>query len=173
MSSTSLPPLQVPGLRSIAQLALGGLHTMALSHSGGVLCWGANQNGVLGQGHAKVQQSRRPEPVPGVSADQVRRSCPAVPALRGSGWAADPTYPCACLCWFYRQAAALLARQRSRQQAVSSWECEGAPSNPGPRADAQVSAGWKHCAAAYNGRLFTWGWGGSQGRLLREGGEGQ
>jgi alpha-tubulin suppressor-like RCC1 family protein len=29
----------------------------------------------------------------------------------------------------------------------------------------QISAGWKHSAAVMgSGRLFTWGWGGSQGR---------
>jgi hypothetical protein len=48
--------MQVPGLHGIAQLACGGLHSLALRHSGDVLAWGANQNGVLGLGAGRLSK---------------------------------------------------------------------------------------------------------------------
>lgn len=60
---TLLPPLK----GSTAGVACGYLHTLALEYGGNVQSWGANQNGVLGLGHEKDQQPRRPSRVRGLS----------------------------------------------------------------------------------------------------------
>lgn len=85
---SSLPAwLQVPGLRGIAELSCGGLHTLALRHGGQVLAWGANQNGVLGLGGGKLskQTARRPEPVPGLEAEGVSAGWKHSAAVAGHG----------------------------------------------------------------------------------------
>jgi len=43
-------PTPVPGVGGVVQLSAGGLHTCALLEGGRVLCWGANDEGQLGDG---------------------------------------------------------------------------------------------------------------------------
>lgn len=65
-------PAALPPLRgATAGLACGFQHTLAVTRTGDVLAWGANQNGVLGLGHEKDQRSKRPSKVPGLKAEQV------------------------------------------------------------------------------------------------------
>ncbi len=43
-------PVEVPGLRGVAQLAVGAYHACARVRGDGVWCWGSNNNGQLGDG---------------------------------------------------------------------------------------------------------------------------
>ena len=59
-------PLEVPGLESgVAAIAAGGTHTCALTDAGGLLCWGGNAFGQLGDG-TTVHRSA-PAGVPGLA----------------------------------------------------------------------------------------------------------
>jgi RHS repeat-associated protein len=49
-TASSDVPLEVEGLPPVRQLAVGGLHLLALSESGTVWAWGANFSGQLGDG---------------------------------------------------------------------------------------------------------------------------
>lgn len=53
----------------------GGLHSIAVSGSGQILTWGANQNGLLGLGSSAQQNVPTPTPVPDVFAAHVRSFC--------------------------------------------------------------------------------------------------
>lgn len=52
----------------------GGLHSVAVSGSGQLLSWGANQNGLLGLGAAAEQNVPTPTPIPGVFGAHVSAS---------------------------------------------------------------------------------------------------
>src|SRR5207253_9476887 len=43
-------PTSVPGLSSVAEIALGGVHTCARKTDGTLACWGQNGYGQLGDG---------------------------------------------------------------------------------------------------------------------------
>ncbi len=64
-------PLQVPKLHGIEQLALGGSHSLAVRHTGQLLAWGSNQNGVLGLGRGNSSDAATPTLVPKIFCDQV------------------------------------------------------------------------------------------------------
>jgi Regulator of chromosome condensation (RCC1) repeat len=57
-----------------ASVAPGGLHSIAVSGSGQILTWGANQNGLLGLGSSAQQNVPTPTPVPDVFAAHVSNS---------------------------------------------------------------------------------------------------
>ena len=64
-SATRRPPTPVTGLASgVAVLAAGGWHSCALTTSGGVVCWGDNENGQLGDGTTTTRLT--PTPVIGL-----------------------------------------------------------------------------------------------------------
>lgn len=60
--------------RCSALVAPGGLHSVAVSGSGQILTWGANQNGLLGLGSSAQQNVPTPTPVPDVFAAHVSSS---------------------------------------------------------------------------------------------------
>ena len=64
-------PVRVPGLQGVAQLAGGGLHTLALTRGGTLYSWGSNEHGSLGLGDIEGPQQRVPSLLPDVSLAQV------------------------------------------------------------------------------------------------------
>lgn len=65
-------PVPVAGLSGIRQIAVGGAHACALTATGGVMCWGSNDVGQLGDGSPigdgiKSPFKNAPVAVPGVS----------------------------------------------------------------------------------------------------------
>lgn len=69
--------LQIPALRDVKELALGGTHSMAVLNSGQLLVWGVNQNGLLGLGNKGDMHVRLPTLIKGLSCEQV--SVPSLP----------------------------------------------------------------------------------------------
>lgn len=135
---TALPPLK----GSTAGVACGALHTTALLHGGGVMTWGANQ--------ARREVAAG---VPGLADGALGHCRPALAATGpASPWLAGP------LRLPPPQNGVLGLGHEKNQQPKR-------PSRvPGLADVTQVSAGWKHNGAVTSGgRLFTWGWGGSQG----------
>ena len=66
-------PIELQGPPHVYQVACGGTHSLVIAPGGVVASWGADQGGCLGR--VKVEGGagdiKRPEPVPGVVADQV------------------------------------------------------------------------------------------------------
>jgi alpha-tubulin suppressor-like RCC1 family protein len=66
LPATSIPaPVILAGLPTLAQVAAGDFHSLAVASDGTVLSWGANQNGQLGDG--TMTNRFEPVPVPGLS----------------------------------------------------------------------------------------------------------
>ena len=141
-SAGSSVPVQVAGLGSgIRALALGAQHTCALTTSGGVMCWGDNVDGQLGNGTTTA--SAMPVMVSGLSSGVAAitagfyHTC----ALKTSGGVA---------CW---------GRNGSGQLGDGSSSGSSTPQPvSGLSGIAQIAAGGYHtCAISGSGALFCWG----------------
>ena len=58
-------------MHGIADLAMGGAHTLALRYTDNVVAWGANQNGVLGLGVGVSRDAKEPVNIPQLTCAQV------------------------------------------------------------------------------------------------------
>ena len=143
-------PVSVQGLRGVASIALGGEFSCALEMTGGVVCWGSNRNGVLGD-------SSYPS---GASPQRVM-----LPDRPAAELAAGEDFACARMaagdvyCWGSNQWGAL-----GRGDTAS-----GGVATPGPVVDltdvTDISASDNHvCAVTVSGGVVCWGRG-QQGRL--------
>jgi alpha-tubulin suppressor-like RCC1 family protein len=94
-------PAPVGGLSRATQLALGGNHSCALLAGGQVACWGANENGQLGDGTTADHSS--PELVGGLP--------PATAIAAGTGFTCALTAASQVHCWGANQSGQL-ARPR-------------------------------------------------------------
>ena len=54
-TTSSLAPVEVPGLTDIVQISSGAAHTCALNQSNEVYCWGNNTQGQIGTGNTLTQ----------------------------------------------------------------------------------------------------------------------
>jgi alpha-tubulin suppressor-like RCC1 family protein len=90
-TTSSTIPVPVSGLSSgVTAIAAGGNHTCALTRTGGVMCWGGNATGALGDG--TTTERTTPVPVSGLSSGVT-----AIAA--GLGHTCARTQAGAALCW--------------------------------------------------------------------------
>ncbi len=147
-------PVAVPRLTSgVAAVSARGLHTCALTTSGGVLCWGNNGDGELGDG--TVEARNVPTEVPGLGSGVVAISCGIddACAVLGSG---------AVKCWGNDEYGELGNRERRRRVPRPTDAALDVPA-------VAVSAGpLSTCAVSRAGSVICWGHGGD-----RELGDGQ
>ena len=140
-------PTEVSGLESgVAAIAAGHYHTCALTTGGGVLCWGYNFDGQIGDDTNESKST--PTAVIGLESGVV--------AVSAGGY-----HTCALttgggvLCWGLNSFGALgdgTTTQRSTPAAVSELES----------GVASVTAGYHHtCALTTAGAALCWGWNGT------------
>ena len=130
-------PLEVSGLRLVAQLGVGRDHSCAVDERGHVACWGSNMMGQLGNG--RRDRSRDPQQVRGLRASWVGAGFDSTCAVRMDGGVS---------CW-----GGLVRSERPVQ-------VEGLPE---PAVSVEVGRA-AACARLVDGSVWCWGDGG-QGTL--------
>jgi len=177
----TVPPAVVAGASDVVQIATGQRHTCAVTAAGAVLCWGANEDGQLGDGTAGVDRLS-PVAVSGLAdATSVVAGARHTCAIRRTG---------AVACWgapFGPSPVVVVGAEGASQlsagaehtcglRADGSAVCWGAnaqgqlgdgtttarPFTPGPVAgvtDAvELSAGAQHtCALLHGSEILCWG----------------
>ena len=149
-----LTPVDVSGLGSgIVDVAAGGAHTCALTATGHVMCWGANEAGQLGNG--TTQASTTPVDVAGLSgvaeiAAAYRHTC----ARTTAG---------AIFCWGANESGQLgdgTTTNRGLRVAVTSLSANVSRiAVGGGKLDGQVEGtGGRSCAVTGTGGVMCWGY---------------
>lgn len=137
-------PADVAGLPDVATMvSAGGFHTCAVTGAGGVVCWGSNQYGQLGDGSGN--DSTKPVPVAGLDSGVVAVSAGLFHtcALRTDG---------SVVCWGKNDTGGLGdGTTADRRSPVATM---GLPASP----IVQLAVGGgQTCAAAADGTLWCWG----------------
>jgi len=137
-------PVAVPALSSgVAMVSAGGFHTCAVTTAGGVLCWGSNEHGQVGDG---TNQNRlEPVPVSGLESGVVAVSAGLFHtcALRSDGTVS---------CWGkngYGEMGDGTTTQRPTPVSPSGM--------PAAAVTQIVAGGGQTCAATADGALWCWG----------------
>ncbi|WPT14198.1 Ultraviolet-B receptor UVR8 [Picochlorum sp. SENEW3] len=80
-------PIKVQGLESVGSLACGGYHSLASTHYGKTMVWGAEQQGCLGLGSSVPHGVLRPQPIPDFQSISVAAGWKHSAAIDDRGWA--------------------------------------------------------------------------------------
>ena len=142
-TKNSSVPVQVTGLASgVVEIAAGGAHTCAVAAGGGVLCWGRNRSGQLGNGTTK--NSSVPVQVSGLSSGVVEIAA-------GGAHTCAITVEGGVLCW----GAGSFGQLGNGQVKGSSTPASVSGLDSGVAA---VSTGGLHsCALTAEGGVLCWG----------------
>jgi alpha-tubulin suppressor-like RCC1 family protein len=135
-------PVEVPGLRNVAELAAGPLHTCARLTDGTVRCWGSNDSGEVGDG--TFRSGDRPTPVAVVGLTHAVEI--AVGGFRSCARLADGT----ARCWGANAAAP--------QRDGSVWDTGTPVAVVGLTRAAGIAVGYSHvCARLTDNTVRCWG----------------
>jgi len=165
-------PVDVVGLASgVVVMAAGSTHTCALTSTGGVLCWGANEQGQLGDGTRAIYLDENSSSAQG----PLGRSVPGavvgltsgVTAIAVGGHSCAATSEAKVVCWGPNDMGQLGGGLAPEPSAGASPQPEGGPGfNSATPVDvvglpaglSSVSVGQSHtCAAAADGQVRCWG----------------
>lgn len=143
--------------RSIDRVAAGHMHSACIDSDGRVYTFGSGRHAQLGTG--SLDDVSVPKLVKGIQCarDIACGGYHTIASLCGDG---------SCVSWGADQHGCLGIEDDSQQSAGHGHRTM--PDRVANVTDARmVSAGWKHSAAIdFSGRIYSWGWGGSQGTAL-------
>ncbi|KAF4369739.1 hypothetical protein F8388_018796 [Cannabis sativa] len=141
------------------EVACGGYHTCVLSSGGKLYTWGSNENGCLGIGTTMV--FHQPERVQGPFSECIVSQFPV-------------STPCYQMFTFKfdigKEKIYTIANKKEDNGSLCLIPIpKKASGRSNEHIDHLVSCGWKHTAAISEGKVFTWGWGGSHGTFSVDG----
>ncbi|MBK7318992.1 S-layer homology domain-containing protein [Candidatus Villigracilis affinis] len=138
-------PVNVSGLSSgVTAIAVGGGHSCALTATGGVMCWGSNSNGQLGNNN-----SNNPSPIP---VNVVGLSSGVVAIAAGSSHTCALTALGGIKCWGNNQFGQL-GNNTFADESLLPVDVVGLPSGV-----VSIATGEHHtCALTSTGGMMCWG----------------